>query len=135
MNNYCRYLIAISSVALSGPISACDKDSGLRKQMIYLESAGETIEFWEMVPGQIKSVKLPDDSVVGISATPAKDEKYRDQSKGQKFVPELVEIRIFDMSGLEPKETNMSWGGANSVQGFGGFTLNFLKPVCVSTGA
>ncbi len=134
-------LMAVGSSAL-----ACNPDTGERRQMVFLEAGGDTVEYWEVVPGQLKSVKLPSGASVGVTLTPAGVEKYAtDWNKG-KYVPELVQIRIFDLSGSAPVEKEMSWGGTNSVQAFGrnskpgdagifghgGFTLNLLKAVCAS---
>ena len=125
-NAICFMLLAGSSVSAV----ACDPETGERRQMIFLESGGKTVEYWQMDSGRMREVDLPSGKKIGVSITPASVEKYQEHASSGRFSPELVEIRLYDLSTGEPVETHMSWGGANSVQGFGNFTLNLLKPVC-----
>lgn len=99
-------LIAAGSSAL-----ACNPDTGERRQMVFLEAGSDVVEYWEVVPGQLKPVKLPSGASIGVALTPAAMEKYAaDWNKG-KFAPELVQIQIFDLSGPVPVEESMSWTG------------------------
>ena len=125
-NAICFMLLAGSSVSAV----ACDPETGERRQMIFLESGGKTVEYWQMDSGRMREVDLPSGEKIGVSITPASVQKYQENGSSGRFSPELVEIRLYDLSAEEPMETHMSWGGANSVQGFSNFTLNLLKPVC-----
>ena len=78
----------------------------------------------------MREVDLPGGKKIGVSIAAASAQKYQEKAGSGRFSPELVEIRLYDLSAEKPVETHMSWGGANSVQGFGNFTLNLLKPVC-----
>ncbi|MEJ1249247.1 hypothetical protein [Denitratimonas tolerans] len=124
----CIVIVIAASVSFSA--AACDPETGERRQMIFLEAGDKVVEYWEMVPADIKPVELPSGRKVGVSIAPATPHKYLENVSSGRFSPELVEIRLYDLAGEEPVETHMSWGGANSVQGFGDFTLNLLKPVC-----
>ena len=125
-----RFVLMMLGASLSFSAIACDPETGERRQMIFVEAGGKTVRFWEVVPGEIKALELPTGKTVGLSITPALPKKYLDKTNSGRFTPELVEIRLYDLGGAEPLETHKSWGGANSVQRFEGFTLNLLKPVC-----
>jgi hypothetical protein len=123
-------LACIALAVFTSSLFACNPETGERRQMIFVEADNKTVEHWEMVPGKIKELKLPNGKEVGISVAPAAPEKYLEMRASGRYVPEMVEIRIYNTEGEVAVEEQMSWGGANSVQGYSGYTINLLKPVC-----
>lgn len=133
-------------IGTCGSALACDPETGARRQMAFLEAGASFVDYWQVADGEMKSIALPSGEKVGVVITPAALEKYSSDWRKGRFTPELVKIEIYDLSGPVPTQEEMSWGGANSVQGFGrnsskdkvgifghgGFTLNLLKPVCAT---
>lgn len=144
-------LLAVASSALSTISSAraCNPETGERRQIVFLEAAGEVVEYWEVTSGEMKVVVLPSGERVGVTVAPADSEKYVSAWRSGRFTPELVKLEIYEIAGRETVMREMSWAGANSVQtfgrnspsekpgifGHGGFTLNLLKPVCAIPGS
>ncbi|MDX2221057.1 MAG: hypothetical protein SF172_18730 [Burkholderiales bacterium] len=90
-------------------------------QTVRLSTEGMKDFRWKPVPGQTHAVTLPNGFKLGLLIEPATAEKYREsmQRFGGKAADELVRIELFDLSGAEPKSLSITWGGANSHQGFG----------------
>jgi hypothetical protein len=135
--------VAISVVCASTPALACD-ESGNRAQRVYASSEGRSLKNWVVGSAEVEVVELPNGFRLGISIEPAAPSDYA--SSKSEYVPELVRISLFDISSEgSPRELTSTWGGANSIQGYGakggadrvaqlgdaGITLTLLRPVCV----
>lgn len=125
---------------------ACNIETGEREQKVVLERSGKRVSAWPVVAGETKQVDLPNAFRLGVSVEPATPEKYGEMRAAFRYVPELVKITLFDMSTQPPRRLTTTWGGANSIQGYGasggadrvvelgdpGITLILQKPVCVT---
>lgn len=100
--------------------ASCAQD-GQRTQSVAVSVEGRQLERWEVVMGDIHHVRLPRGFDLGIRIDPTTPEKYRETfAKTQwRGVDELVKITLLDMSSTPPGELSVTWGGANSKQGFG----------------
>jgi hypothetical protein len=141
--------ISIFSLLLSVSYAsyACDVDTGQRQQHVFLSWNGQQISDWTVRPGETKQVSLPNGFELGVQLTEPESEVYERQAEGQDFVWELVEIKLFDLSGEDPQPLSRTYGGTNSLQGFGargganrvvelgdpGILLTLLKPVCLES--
>ena len=86
-----------------------------------------------------------------MSVEPASPQKYAEFAgdANVKYVPELIQISLFDLSTAEPRLITMTYGGANSQQAYGpeggaavvaaigqpGIKLFFNKSTCVPADA
>jgi hypothetical protein len=135
--------LALSILSVSGSSFACD-ESGNRTQRVYASSEGVRLKDWVVTSSEIEAIEMPNGFKLGISIEPASPAKYA--SLKSDHVPELVRIALFDMASEgNPQELTYTWGGANSIQGYGarggadrvdqlgqaGITLTLLHPVCV----
>jgi hypothetical protein len=90
-------------------------------------------------------IHVPNGFKLGVLIQDATTEKYSELKKlAWPYVPELVSIVLYDMGSSLPRELTMTWGGANSIQGYGseggaerveelgnpGLVLHLMKPVC-----
>jgi hypothetical protein len=135
----------LSSFAL--PSHACDVDTGERQQHVFLSWSGEQISDWRVTPGETEQISLPNGFELGVRLAEPEPEAYEQQAKRQEFVWELVEIKLFDLGSEEPQLLSKTYGGTNSLQGFGargganrvdelgdpGILLTLLKPVCLES--
>ena len=142
VRNICIFLILLS---VSFASHACDVDTGERQQHVFLSWNGQQISDWTVIPGETEQVSLPNGFELGVRLAEPEPEVYKRQVEGQDFVWELVEIKLFDLSGEEPQVLSRTYGGTNSLQGFGargganrvaelgdpGILLTLLKPVCL----
>ena len=136
-------LLFLSSFALSS--QACDVDTGERQQHVFLVWGNQQILDWEVTPGEIKQISLPNGFELGVALDEPAPDVYERQAKRHDFVWELVEIKLFDVGSKEPQLLSRTYGGTNSLQGFGaqgganqvaelgdpGISLTLLKPVCL----
>ena len=135
-------LLSISNFAAA----ACAKD-GQRTQSVALSVEGRQLERWEVSTGEVHRIRLPRGFELGIRIDPTTPEKYRETfAKTQwRGIDELVKITLLDMRSAPPRELSVTWGGANSKQGFGPrggangvpdlidqIELWFHYPVCVT---
>lgn len=124
---------------------ACDPQTGERVQRVYAKWNGESLGFWDVNSNEPKTFELPNGLKFGIQIEEATAEKYKELKDAWPNTPEMVSIRLFDMSSNPNKQLAMTWGGANSIQGYSdkggatsveelgspGLTLHLMKAVCV----
>jgi hypothetical protein len=138
-------LVFTAAAALVCPtLLACNPVSGEREQLVFLEWNGRTIEQWEVRSPDMQRIELPNGFQLGLTIEPAPLDTYvRIWADGQ-HASELVKIALFDLGGDTPRRLTSTFGGVNSVQGYGsrggadgvvelgdpGITLTLLKPVC-----
>ena len=141
------FIFGLSAVLVAQSAAACDNTSGNREQTVVLSASGKDVVTWTVKSDEIKPVTLPNGFKLGVKIEPADKEHYAKQAKISKFVDESVKITLFNVSGKSPKELTYTWGGANSIQGYGakggadrvvelgnpGIVLTLLKPVCAQT--
>lgn len=148
-----KRIVLVTLLAL-GPIAPaladCFKD-GTRTQRVMLSSGDKIIDRWNVGSGGIHRVKLANGFELGLAVEPATQDKYREilESTGRPAVDELVKISVYDMSGERPELLTYTWGGSNSLQGYGprggadtltqageqGIELWLQKPVCMTADA
>ena len=119
-------------------------ETGERTQRVYAASGGVDLKAWVVSSSKIETVEMPNGFKLGVSIEPADAAKYNSMQSG--YAPELVQITLFDVAADgNPRKLASTWGGANSVQGYGaqggadriaqlgneGVTLTLLRPVCV----
>ncbi len=135
--------LVLLSVSLAS--HACDVVTGERQQHVFLSWNGQQISGWKATPGETEQVSLPNGFELGVRLAEPERDTYERLAQGQNFVWELVEIKLIDLSGEEPHVLSRTYGGANSLQGFGargganrvaelgdpGVLLTLLKPVCL----
>ncbi|WP_223671036.1 hypothetical protein [Kangiella shandongensis] len=124
---------------------ACDPQTGERIQRVYAEWNGKRLGFWDVTSDEPKTFELSNGLKLGIQIEEASAEKYKELKDAWPHTPEMVSIRLFDMSSNPNKQLAMTWGGANSIQGYSdkggatsvkelgspGLTLHLMKSVCV----
>ncbi len=140
-------LLGFSAAITVQPANACNSDTGSRDQMVMLSVSGKSINSWAVTSDEIKSVVLPNGFKLGIKIEPADQDFYKEQAEKSKFVGEFVKISLFNISGDSPKLLTYTWGGTNSIQGYGanggadrvielgnpGIVMTLLKPICTQT--
>ena len=141
------FIFCFSAALVAQSATACNNVSGNREQMVVLSVSGKDVDSWIVKSNEIKSVTLPNGFKLGVKIEPADQEHDAKQAKISKFVAESVKITLFNVSGNSPKKLTNTWGGANSIQGYGakggadrvvelgnpGIVLTLLKPVCAQT--
>jgi hypothetical protein len=134
----------------SKTLSDCDQSTGLSQQMVILSVGDQYLAHWSVVAGETRPVVLPNGFRLGIKIGPASREEYAEWARGLdvQYLPEMVEITLFDLTTAVPRELTHTWGGANSLQGYGpgggadrvdavgspGIMLFLHKPNCVRVG-
>lgn len=133
--------------ALFAPAAmACNTETGEREQRVHLEWDGKSVSAWSVDPGEVRRVELPNGFQLGVSVGPAAPGAYDGMRTAFRHVPELVKITLFDAGTQPPRRLTTTWGGANSIQGYGasggadrvqelgdpGITMILLKPVCAT---
>jgi len=146
-----RTILVISTILflsfLAFPSHACDPDTGERQQHVFLSWGGQQLVNWEVRPGEVKQISLPNGFELGLALDEPASDVYERQVERHDFVGELVEIKLFDVGSKEPQLLSRTYGGTNSLQGFGaqgganqagelgdpGILLTLLKPVCLES--
>ena len=143
-----RYTSVVLITALISFSSyGCDTETGERQQRVFLSSGGQMIADWEATLGAIEKVLLPNGLELGIQLNEPRPEIYQRQAVQENYVWELVEINLYDLSSAKPVLLSHTYGGTNSLQGFGpqgganrvdevgenGILLTLLKPVCLES--
>lgn len=122
----------------------CDMQTGERVQRVVLDWNHQHIDTWAVEDTSVHSVDLPNGVKLGVQIEASRIYKSGQSEATFKYAPEMVRISLFDMSGTEPKRLTSTYGGSNSIQGFGaqggadsvamlgnpGVQLTLLKPVC-----
>jgi hypothetical protein len=141
------FLFCALAAVVSLPSHACDPVTGAREQVVMLSSGGERLKSWTVKDSEVQTVVLKNGFRLGIRVEPSTLHKYVEASREQRYMPELVKITLFDATSAELKELTHTWGGANSLQGYGphggadrvvavgepGITLFLNNAVCVAT--
>lgn len=141
------FLVAAVFVAGPDARASCMTD-GTAKQGVSVSVEGRRLDSWEPMGPEVRRVRLPAGFEVGIQVEPATKEHYQELFVRHPTMPaigELAKITLYDMSTVPPTELSMTWGGANSRQGFGPrggangvprlidqIELHLVKPVCVT---
>lgn len=124
---------------------ACDPTTGERQQQVFAGLNGKALGNWTVNSAETKQFELDNGYKLGILIKEAEPEKYSEVSQVWPHVPELVSIELFDMATEPPTRVSRTWGGANSMQGFGsrgganvveelgnpGLSLHLVKAVCI----
>lgn len=144
-----RTRAAILSLGLLASFAAqhalcCERESGDRAQRVFLSFNNQPLKDWIASSGHVETLDLPNGFRLGVEILPTSAEKYSMLFLSAQHVPELVQISLFDMSLTPPRKLTTTWGGSNSIQGYGsaggadhidelgtpGITLTLLRPVC-----
>ena len=157
------WIVLLAPVVLSSAVSAggpadrssgvaasdwgCDQSTGLSQQTVILSVGDQYLEHWSVVAGETRPVVLPNGFRLGIRIEPPSQVEYARWARklDLHYVPEMVEITLFDLTTPVPRELTHTWGGANSLQGYGpkggadrvdaigspGVTLLLNKAACV----
>ena len=140
----CCFLIS-GSVWASQAV-ACEWQNGERLQKVFLSWNGQRVNHWIVEPGVIKPVELPNGFQLGLKLEDPEPEKISEYREKIPHPPEMVSISLFDLTGDEPVFLTRTYGGTNSIQGYGarggadrvdalgdpGISLTLLKPVCLA---
>ncbi|NEZ04984.1 hypothetical protein G4Y73_12570 [Wenzhouxiangella sp. XN201] len=141
-----RYtFVLFTTVLATASAAACDLNTGERSQHVFLSWNGQTLQNWIAPAGDIHQVALPNGFHLGVELDEPPPDKYIELAEQFQHVPEIVEINLFELSEDEPELLSRTYGGTNSIQGFGargganrveqlgdpGIKLTLLKPVCI----
>ena len=124
---------------------ACDPQTGERVQKVYAEWNDKNLGLWDVESNKPKTFELSNGLKLGIQIEETTAEKYKELKDAWPHTPEMVSIRLLDMGTTPHKQLTMTWGGANSIQGYSdkggadrveelgspGLTLHLMKAVCV----
>lgn len=142
LKNAFRIIALISGTTLGFPYAhaACDVQS------VTLLSGKTELEKWNVVPGEIRPITLTNGFKLGLQIEPASEEKNREFAEKMQDHPpvELVKISLYDLTGPHAKQLSHTFGGTNSLQGYGpkggadavieigepGILLDLKKPTC-----
>jgi hypothetical protein len=105
-------LIASSALAHA----ACDVQS------VAVLSADSELARWDVVSDEIHPITLPNGFQLGLQIEPASAEKNSEFAKKMKGLAEpveLVKISLYDLGGSRARQLTHTWGGVNSLQGYG----------------
>ncbi|MFB9068082.1 hypothetical protein [Pseudofulvimonas gallinarii] len=149
MRNILFALVVVATSAMPNTSQACDWTTGAREQHVFLSWDGKAVTDWVVASDSIKAVTLPNGFALGVKIEEPEPEKYVELSNKLQHVPETVKISLFDLSNGKPRPLTHTYGGTNSLQGYGaqggadrvdelgtpGVLLTLLKPVCSQQGA
>ena len=144
MRNILFAIVAAAASAIPATSHACDWDTGAREQIVFLSWDGNAVTDWVVASDSIKAITLPSGFSLGVKIEDPEPEKYVELKGKVQHVPEMVKISLFDLSKAEPRLMTHTYGGSNSLQGYGasggadrvvelgdpGVLLTLLKPVC-----
>ena len=139
-----RIELGILGLVFASSAWACDPQTGERVQNVVADWNGDHLARWTTDSAEPEVLDLPNGLKVGIRIEEATPEKYAELKSSMAHVTELVSIVLYDMESTPPRELSQTWGGANSIQGFGsqgganrvealgdpGLELHLMKPVC-----
>lgn len=107
-------------------------DTSETEQWVIVTEGPEEFMAWKMNSEETKRITMKDGFQLGLKINPVSDEYYRDRLQSRNAIAEAVQITLFDMSMDPPKNLAMTYGGANSVQGYtsrgGATTVEELGP-------
>ncbi|MFD2366912.1 hypothetical protein [Pseudoduganella sp. GCM10020061] len=117
MTRALRIIALISSTAIGVPFAqaACDVQS------VTVSSGKSELMRWDVVPGEVRPVKLPNGFELGLQIEPAPEEKNRAFEKAfpDRAPAELLKIALFDLTQRQPRLITYTYGDTNSLQGYG----------------
>ena len=87
---------------------ACDPQTGERVQQVYAQWNGENLGLWDVEPNKPKTFELSNGLKLGIQIEQAPAEKYKELKDAWPHTPEMVSIRLFDMSTTPHKRLTMT---------------------------
>ncbi len=139
-----RKSVIILLVLLVFDVWSCNPQTGEREQRVFADLNGHVLAKWSQTSSEPKVFELESGLTLGIMIKDAEPEAYAGHNEVFPFTPELVSIELFDMGTVPPTSLSKTWGGANSIQGFGslgganrvdelgnpGLSLHLVKPVC-----
>lgn len=108
--------LAFTLATAHGSASPCDAT-----QQIRLSFGDRQIDQWSGTTDNIRHLVLPNGFKLGVKIEQASREKYEDFLKRMRksSVPELVRISLYDETEATPRLMTYTFGGANSLQGYG----------------
>ena len=141
-------LAALAAMCMSSASMACNWETGEREQLVFLSWDGKPVTDWTVQHGAMKVVDLPNGVKLGVEIDHPEQDKVQEQSTKTRYVPEMVKISLFNLAGDTPEQLTYTYGGTNSLQGYGasggadrvdllgdpGIELTLLKPVCLTMG-
>jgi hypothetical protein len=87
---------------------------------VLLSYGGEFIDSWDVTGTEPREIELPTGFRLGVAISPAPREVYlRAREWAGEFMQEAVTIQLYDMSSSPPKQLCKTYGGSNSLQGYG----------------
>ncbi|MBD9370851.1 hypothetical protein [Xanthomonas sp. XNM01] len=99
-------LIAITASAVWCPAAFADESSSCKSQQaVSLSWDGSHLATWDVTDGEMKSFELPNGFNLGVKLATVDDN--------------LVEISLHSMSDPDQPQLSKTFGGENSLQGFG----------------
>lgn len=141
-----RILASVVLASLISPVTAlaCNAVSGEREQLVYLSWSNQLLTYWVASHGSMKEVDLPNGVRLGVRLDKPGLGEIPEASGEARYTPEMVRIDLYDLSGAAPVQLTRTYGGSNSMQGYGarggasrvdslgdpGIKLLLLKPVC-----
>ena len=138
--------LVLFGCAISTAHAAC-----VPEQRVVVEADSKQIAQWVGLSTNQHEVVLANNFKLGLKVEAASRERYETilaQTKQASFA-ELVKISLYDLTADKPRLMTTTYGGSNSLQGYGlkggaarvdelgtsGITLRLLKPNCLSAAA
>lgn len=143
------YILSFLIIVLAtANAEACDWKTGERNQLVFLSWNGEPLNDWVAPMGHMQQVTLPNGFELGVQLEDPPRQKYIELANRLQHVPEIVQINLFNLTEAETEPLSETYGGTNSIQGFGargganrvaqlgdpGIRVTLLKPVCAKPG-
>lgn len=137
-----RAAFVLATMLLASAASACDTKTGQRQQHVYADWNYRPIDSWVANSSETRKLKLPNGFNVGVRIEPQ-------TQKDGSALTESVKISLFNLDASDAAPLTSTFGGANSIQGYGaqggadrvvelgdpGLRLLLLKPACESGSA
>ncbi len=107
---------ALALTLATAHASACDAS-----QQIRLSVGDRQIDRWTGASNSVRHIVLPNGFKLGVKIEQASREKYEDLLKRHResSAPQLVRISLYDETETTPRLLTYTFGGINSVQGYG----------------
>lgn len=128
-------------------VDGCDPYTGRPVQSVLVLSGKHVLGHWSGSSTDVRTFVLPNGFHLGLKVEPASADVYARHAKAfqAKYVPELVQITLFDMTAAVPRQITQTFGGVTSIQGYSpyggadrvvevgepGITLMLNKQECV----
>src|SRR5436190_7819635 len=89
-----RLVLSLGALVMSAEAMPCDTSTGERKQAVFLDWNHSMHQDWEIDPGAIKAIELPNGFHLGLKIEPAEASAYEKPAEHLAYVPELVKISV-----------------------------------------